>query len=165
MKINADYIRGFADADGGWTNHGVTLNNTDLNLLRHIQRYLQTLKIKSRLNVHQQGNCLPCGRLTIIGLPNLVRYAIRIGFAMQRKQQPLENYIKHLTRPRRPYNPEDYDRYCKLKAEGTSYRKMAAALDLSSAAIDRREKRGTYPLDETVLRGIRKIRAAGSDDG
>jgi len=158
MKINADYIRGFADADGGWVAHGVALNNTDLNLLKHIQKYLQTLNIKSRLSVQQQGNYLPCGRLVIIGLPNLTRYAIHIGFAMQRKQQFLEDYIKHLSRPRRPYNPKDYDKYLQMKANGASYRKMAAALDLSPSTIDRREKRGTYPLDDEILKLVRQIR-------
>ena len=157
MDINSDYVRGFADADGGFTGHIVTLSNTDLELLGKIASFLDGLGIEYYITYIRPKGYKKMGKIQITGLRNLLLYASEIGFCMTRKQRALEERIKHLCRKGRPYNADDYELYLELKSQGTSYRAMAKALGLSPAAIDRREKRGIYPLDSELFAIAKRI--------
>ena len=157
MEINADYVRGYADADGGFNSHIISLHNTDLDLLSKIGVFLSSIGIEYSTAYYQPKGHKKAGRIQITKLKNLLIYADKIGFCMERKQQALEERIKHLCRKGRLYNKEEYEKYLVMKAQGASYRKMSKVLGLSPSTIDRREKRGVYPLDETLFEMIEKI--------
>ena len=157
MEISTDYIRGFADADGGFASHFIHLTNTDIDLLKRIGHTLTALGIHYHITYFQPKGHKKYGRLNITGLKNLLLFAKYIGFNIESKRVRLEDRIKHLCRKGRAYNPEDYALYVKMKAEGATYRAMAEALGLSSSTIDRREKRNLYPLDEQLLLLIKQF--------
>lgn len=156
MEINADYVRGFADADGGISGHVVSLHNTDLELMGRIAEFLEYLGLDFMVTYKQPKGCLKCATLQITGLRNLLIYHDKIGFCMERKQEKLKERIKYLCRKGRPYNIEEYKLYLRMKEEGASYRTMAKALGLSPSAVDRREKRGVWPLGDELQGMIKK---------
>ncbi len=157
MEINADYVRGFADADGGFNGHIVSLHNADLVLLKRMGEFLEKLGIKYRIAYKRPKGHKICGVIQITGLRNLLLYADKIGFCMERKQNTLMERINYSCRKGRPYNLDDHDLYIRLKSEGATYREMASSLGLSPSTVDRREKRGVWPLDSDLESTIRRV--------
>ena len=152
-SINADYIRGFSDGEGGFHRNRVHIANTDFRIIERIRDCLSELDIECTVQKHEFADLkrADCFVIIIMGVLNLMRFAVLIGFCQNRKQLALEQYIRHVCRKGRKYNLPDYYEYCKLNNQGTSILQMSKTLNIAYYSMWRRIRQGTYPIPDDDL--------------
>lgn len=154
-RVTADYIRGFADGEGGFHDHIVEIGNTDWRLLERIRDELYELNIEctiTRKDPPRGTNHEPFSLLRITGIKNLAGFAYFIGFGQARKQQSLENYLKSLCRQGREYNLKDNNEYITMSADGHSLHSVANKLGLAYNAIWKRVHNAIWPIPDELIK-------------
>lgn len=147
--FSVDYIRGFADGEGGFHGHAIHMANTELPLIQGIAKTLSEVGIKCAIQRQKTyGRRKQIYRLVITDTLNIARYAYHIGFCQQSKQEAVEHYIQHICRKGRRYNLEDYYQYVELSGQGASIRKMSRVLGIYYNTMWTRITRNIYPLSD-----------------
>ena len=150
--VTPDYVRGFADGEGGFSGHQAYLTNTDWRAIERIRDCLSDLGVECTLQrtKSRAKNHKPCYILKVFGVLNLARFAVLVGFTIGEKQKRLESYIQFACRKGRQYNLAAYETYLQLKDNGASIRQMSFAVGVAYNAMWKRVK-NVYPIDPDDL--------------
>lgn len=159
FKIDASYIRGFADADGTCSGDMVTICNTRKDLLTEIMFALRGMGIHSGVYSNKeiiiskitQKPHRQVHRLNISGVYDLAKYAVYVGFNLDYKMVRLTEYIKSQCVGTKPGNLDIYYRYLKMKEAGVGVTKMARLFGVALSTMQWRIK-NIYPLDEEIIK-------------
>ena len=162
FKIDASYIRGFADADGTCNGNMVSICNTRKDLLMEMMFSLRDMGIHSGIYTnkeiiiskitkkpHKQAH-----RLTISGVYDLAKYAVYVGFNLDYKMEKLVGYIKSQCVDVKPGNLDTYYRYLEMKSKGFGVTKMARLFGVRLNTMQWRIK-NIYPLDDEIIKALK----------
>ena len=144
-KFPTDFIRGFADAEGS-VHHGIRksrrllerkiqIRNTNLGILTYISKELRKLGIKSEIpspTYSPIGTC-PCYNLVIGRNKSLVLFQQKIGFAIERKMNKLNearSTIHHYNYVMPP--EEELQELCK---KGLTQKKIALIYHVTQMSV------------------------------
>jgi len=97
--IQASFLRGFYDSEGGFCpiNRVVRCYNTDINKINLIKELLTKLGISfGKIIVKKSNNNRKEQYIIPIYKEKTINFLNKIGFSIQRKQQPIENYVNML---------------------------------------------------------------------
>lgn len=134
QKIKADFIKGFADAEGSFDDSGnkrqIIITQKNTKILQQIQKLLLDIGIQSTI-YHKTNNP---DQLVVSLLRNLKRYKNLIGFNIGYKKKKLTNAIKYLKKC--TYSTDIYwsclRRWTNKK---TSFRGLARTLNIKWGTI------------------------------
>lgn len=149
MGVTSEYIKGFADADGGYHDKTITFTNTQLILLERIRYALEGLGIECRIRPRNSTGS-PTFILRITKYDNLKRYQDLIGFGHPRKRRLLAEYVAHMERPGALYNWEEANQADLLRRQGHSSWAIAKELNIPQSTIYRRFRQGLWPLNKAI---------------
>jgi len=157
--LSTEYLSGFFDADGGMIKNGIAVTNTDFNLIERISDSLVYYgiyhKIKSVKTYQRNHN--EAARIHIFGFVNLLFFASKIGFKIERKQNALIQYLKPMCEHKKLYCLLEHDISIKRKNQDFSIRSTGRLLNISYGTLNDRFKKGLWPLDEEIIKNIRVL--------
>ena len=157
------YVSGFADADGGVTNHGVTITNTDVGLLRMMSTILESAGIANAVcarPVPTNQRHSQVHSLYITGFRNLLLFYHRVGFRMERKRNKLAALLAHYSRKGTQYCLSDYQMAMELVEGGMAMNKVSLHIGVGLSTVNRRFERGTWPLSQEVIEALTFLQQA-----
>lgn len=98
-EIQAGFLRGFYDAEGGVSIGTIKLSQKDEEILKRVQKMLENFGIESRVSHSKKEFCL-----VITGLSNFEKFRRSISFGLTRKQEKLIEWINRAKKFRESIN-------------------------------------------------------------
>jgi len=96
------FLQGFFDSEGYVGTHEISASNTNFETIHLCHELLKDLSIDSSIHIYKQNDpkYKPIARLSITGFPNLLLFARKVGFVIERKQLKLEKGLEQNKRGR-----------------------------------------------------------------
>ncbi|MBE0635630.1 hypothetical protein IH601_06520 [Candidatus Bipolaricaulota bacterium] len=122
-EITADYISGFADADGCISGYRIDITNTDREILAGMRDWLRARGIQCRIiagGAPVRRNHKQAYHLRITHYTDLLRFRNIVGFRLHSKREKLDIRLIEGSKPGKLYCIEEHDLAFHMLHDGAS---------------------------------------------
>ena len=139
IKIQAKFVQGFADSEGGVDveERRVNLTSTNKEGLEQVQELINNFKIRSTIQKSKRETSKDCYNLRIQDRKSLELFSKHIGFIIKRKQKDLEKCLKNYKMWTIPHKESAklVPQMKELRAQGLTYEEIGKRLGIGTATV------------------------------